>query len=130
MRARNIVNSFDTSHLKKNADSLDFVLSTVNVDLGWSTFLASLDPMKRFHSVGVIPSPIPTEVLLLIAGQKSISSSPLGLPAGIRKKLDFCARHCIEPITEHLPMSQANESMAHLEASNARYRIVLDNDLV
>jgi uncharacterized zinc-type alcohol dehydrogenase-like protein len=43
--------------------------------------------------------------------------------------LDFCARHQISPITEEFPMSKANEAMAHLEAGNARYRVVLKNDL-
>jgi uncharacterized zinc-type alcohol dehydrogenase-like protein len=43
--------------------------------------------------------------------------------------LDFSARHNIEAITEHFPMSQANEAIARLEAGKARYRIVLKNDL-
>ena len=45
------------------------------------------------------------------------------------KMLDFCARHGIAPITEEFPMSQANETIEHLEAGKARYRIVLKNDL-
>ena len=130
MGAHDVVNSHDTSQLEKIAGSLDFILSTVNVDLDWSIFLAALGPRGRFHTVGVIPSPIPAEALPLIVGQKSISGSPLGSPATIVKMLDFCARHRIEPITEHFPMSRVNEAIAHLEAGNARYRIVLDNDMV
>ena len=64
----------------------------------------------------------------MIAGQKSLSGSPLGAPATIGKMLDFCARHHIEALTEHYPMSQVNEAMAHLEAGKARYRVVLEND--
>ena len=130
MGAHDVVISHDTSQLEKIAGSLDFILSTVNVDLDWSIFLAALGPRGRFHTVGVIPSPIPAEALPLIVGQKSISGSPLGSPATILKMLDFCARHRIEPITEHFPMSRVNEAIAHLEAGNARYRIVLDNDMV
>ena len=129
MGAHRVVNSRDTSQLEKIAGSLDFILSTVNVDLDWGAFLAALGPKGRFHTVGVIPSPVPAEAFPLIVGQKSISGSPLGSPATIRKMLDFCARHRIEPITEHFPMSQVNEAIAHLESGKARYRIVLDNDM-
>ena len=59
---------------------------------------------------------------------KSISASPLGSPATNRKMLEFCARHGIEAITEHYPMSQVNEALEHLKAGKARYRIVLDSD--
>ena len=40
--------------------------------------------------------------------------------------LEFAARHDISPQTEHFPMDQVNEALAHLEAAKARYRIVLD----
>jgi uncharacterized zinc-type alcohol dehydrogenase-like protein len=63
----------------------------------------------------------------MIGQQKSLSGSPLGSPATIRKMLEFCGRHGIETVTEHFPMSQVNEAFAHLEAGKARYRLVLDN---
>ena len=78
--------------------------------------------------MGVIPN-ITTGAYPLIAGQKEISGSPSGAPITVMKMLDFCARHGIAPITEEFPMSQANETIEHLEAGKARYRIVLKNDL-
>ncbi len=63
----------------------------------------------------------------MIAGQKSFSGSPLGSPATTRKMLEFCARHGIEAVTEHFPMSRVNEALDHLAAGKARYRVVLDN---
>ena len=77
--------------------------------------------------VGAVPAPIPVVAFLMITGQKSLSGSPLGAPATTRKMLEFCARHGIETVTEHFPMSQCNEALAHLESGKARYRIVLDN---
>lgn len=128
MGAHRVVNSRDEAQLGKIAGSLNFILSTVNVDLNWQVFLNALAPKGRFHTVGVIPSPIPTPAFPLISGQKNISGSPLGSPATTRKMLDFCARHHIAPITEHFPMSQVNEAMAHLESGKARYRVILEND--
>ena len=89
MGADHVVNSRDSAQLERIAGSLDFLLSTVNVDLDWPQFLNALGPKGRFHTVGVIPSPIPAAAFPLIVGQKSISGSPLGSPATIRKMLEF-----------------------------------------
>jgi uncharacterized zinc-type alcohol dehydrogenase-like protein len=128
MGAHHVVNSRDDSQLEAIAGSLNFILSTVNADLNWPLFLGVLAPKGRLHTVGVIPSPIPVPAFALISGQKSVSGSPLGSPATIRKMLEFCARHQIAPITEHFPMSRVNEAMKHLESGKARYRVVLESD--
>jgi uncharacterized zinc-type alcohol dehydrogenase-like protein len=128
MGARNIVDSRDADQLESIAGSLDFILSTVNVDLDWNSYLAALGPGGRLHTVGAVPSPIPVPAFGVIPGQKSVSGSPLGPPAMMVKMLEFCARHGIEAVTEHFPMSRANQAMDHLRAGKARYRIVLDND--
>ncbi len=130
MGAHHVVNSRDPSLFAPMAGSLNFILSTVNADLDWPLFLNTLAPKGRLHTVGVIPSPIPVQAFSLIASQKSISGSPLGSPATLRKMLDFCARHQIAPMTEYFPMSQVNEAMQHLASGKARYRIVLENDWV
>ena len=127
--AQHVVDSRNAAQLQGIAGTLDFLLSTVNADLDWAAYLATLAPKGRFHIVGIIPAPIPVSAFSLIGGQKSLSGSPLGSPATIRRMLDFCARHRIAAVTEHFPMSQVNEALAHLEAGKARYRVVLDNDM-
>lgn len=128
MGAHRVVNSRDPAQLGAVAGALNFILSTVNADLNWALFLNALAPKGRLHMVGAAPTPIPAPAFTLIGGQKSISGSPLGSPATLGKMLEFCARHRIEPITEHFPMSQVNEALAHLESGKARYRVVLDSD--
>ena len=64
----------------------------------------------------------------MIAGQKTISASPLGSPATITKMLEFAARHNIEPITETFSFSQINEAMEKLRSGKPRYRLVLKTD--
>ncbi len=129
MGAHRVVNSRDAAQLEAIAGSLDFILSTVNVDLEWDKYLAALGPKGRLHTVGAVPSPIPAPAFGLIMAQKSISGSPLGSPATTAKMLEFCVRHSIEAITEHFPLSKVNEALDHLRAGKARYRIVLENDL-
>jgi len=123
------VNSRDPAQLKKVAGSLDFVLSTVNVGLEWGLYLQTLAPKGRLHFVGAALSPLGVTPVDLLGGQKSISGTPLGSPATVAKMLDFCARHQIAPVTENFPMSRVNEALEHLRAGQARYRIVLSNDL-
>ena len=126
--AHHVVDSRDAGQLEKLAGSLDFILSTVNADLDWDAYLAALGPKGRLHTVGVPPSPLAAPAFALIGGQKSISGSPLGSPATTATMLEFCARHDIETVTEHFPMSEVNEAFAHLEEGKARYRLVLEND--
>jgi uncharacterized zinc-type alcohol dehydrogenase-like protein len=129
MGAHNVVNSRNAAELEAVAGSLDFILSTVNVDLEWDKYLNALGPKGRLHTVGAVPSPIPAPAFGLIMHQKSISGSPLGSPAATARMLEFCARHGIEAVTEDFPLSEVNEALDHLRAGKARYRIVLENDL-
>lgn len=64
----------------------------------------------------------------MISGQKSVSGTPLGSPATTRTMLEFCARHGIEAVAEHFPMSRCNDALEHLRSGKARYRVVLEND--
>ncbi len=126
MGAHHVVNSRDAAQLEAVAGSFDLILSTVNVDLDWNSFLVALGPRGRLHSVGAVPSPIPVPAFSVIPGQKSVSGSPLGSPATTAMMLEFCARHGIEAVTEHFPMSEVNEALDHLRAGKARYRVVLE----
>lgn len=124
--ADHVVDSRDAGQIEELAGSLDFILSTVNVDLNWDAYIAALGPRGRLHTVGAVPSPIPVQAFSLLVGQKSVSASPLGSPATTATMLEFCARHGIEAVTEHFPMSEVNEAIAHLEEGRARYRVVLE----
>ena len=126
--AHRVVNSGNKAQLASVAGSLDFILSTVNVELDWQAYFDALAPKGRLHTVGVVPKPIAVPAFTLIGGQKSLSGSPLGSPATVDLMLEFCARHKIEPVTETFPMSKINEAFAHLRAGKARYRIVLSNN--
>ncbi len=123
--AHHIVNSRDDKEMATIAGSLDFVLNTTNVNLNWESYFNALGPKGRFHTVGVIPDPIPVPSFPIMAMQKSISGSPLGSPAVTRKMLEFCARHDIAPVTEEFALKDVNDAFEHLEAGKARFRLVL-----
>jgi alcohol/geraniol dehydrogenase (NADP+) len=123
--AQHFVNSRDPQSLKAVANSFDLILSTVNGDLDWPTYIDALRPKGRLHLVGAPPSPIALAIFPMITGQKSLSGSPLGSPATTAKMLDFAARHQIEPITETFAFEQVNEALDRLRSGKARYRVVL-----
>jgi uncharacterized zinc-type alcohol dehydrogenase-like protein len=114
--------------LKSIARSLDLLLSTVNVPLDIPGLLETLAPLGRLHVVGVSLKPMEVPAFGLIAGQKSVSGSPVGSPTAIDQMLAFSARHSVAPIVEFFPMSKVNDALERLRSGKARYRIVLIND--
>ena len=127
MGAHHFVNSRDPEALKAVTNSFDFILSTVNADLDWNTYIAALRPKGKLHFVGVVNNPLSTQLFPLIAGQKSLSASPLGSPTTTATMLDFAARHQIAPITEMYSFERVNEAMEKLRNGKPRYRLVLKN---
>lgn len=125
--AHNFVASRDPKAIEAIANTLDCILVTINVPLDWEPFLSALRAKGRLHFVGAQPE-LSAPFFPLLAGQKSISASPLGSPATTAKMLEFCARHTIAPVVEEMPMSQINEAFERLEQGGTRYRIVLKND--
>jgi alcohol/geraniol dehydrogenase (NADP+) len=123
--ANHFVNSRDPEALKALANSFDLILSTVNADLDWSIYIAALRPKGRIHFVGVVPSAVSSLAFPLIAGQKSISGSPLGSPATLTQMLDFANRHHVEPIAEIYPFDQVNEALVRVRSGKQRYRVIL-----
>jgi len=129
MGAHHVVNSRDPAQLAKIAGSLDFILCTVNVSMPWGAIITCLARKGRLHFVGAVLEPVPVEVFPLMEAQNSISGSPIGGPVVTTKMLEFCARHEIQPITQHFKLTEVNDALDHLRAGKARYRVVLENDL-
>ena len=123
--ANHFVNSRDPKALESVQNSFDLILSTVNANLDWDSYIAALRPKGRLHLVGVTPNPISSKIFPMIGGQKSISGSPVGSPVTLARMLDFAARHGVEPITETFSFDQVNQAMEKLRSGKPRYRLVV-----
>lgn len=128
MGAHHFINSRDNDELSNAKRSLDFIISTVNVDLEWNKYLSALRPKGTLCLVGATMNPIPVSAFSLIGGQKRIVGNPTGSPHVMNQMFDFAARHDLGAIVQSRPMSQANEAIEDLEANKARYRLVLEAD--
>ncbi len=123
--AHDTLNSRSEEELEGAARRFDMILSTVNVKLDWNAYLGTLKPKGRLHFVGATIEPLDLGVFGLLMAQLSVSGSPVGSPATMRKMLDFAALHGVKPVTQHYPFEKVNEALEHLHKGDARYRIVL-----
>ena len=112
--------------LASQAGRFDLIINTVNQPLDWPAVVAALAPLGRLHLLGAVLEPIPISAFDLIMTRRAITGSPTSSPASLRKMVDFCARHGIQPVVEHLPMAQINEAIRRLRLGDVRFRFVLD----
>ena len=122
------VDSKNPDELKALSGKFDLLLSTVNVKLKWNQYVNTLAPKGKLHFVGATLEPLDLNVFSLMAGQRSVSSSPVGSPQALRSMLSFAKRHAIEPKVERFRFDQVNEAIARLESGQAHYRIVLSRN--
>jgi len=120
-----IISSIDNSKIKALGSKFDLIISTVNVKLDWNVFLSVIKPRGRLHFVGAVLAPIEASVFSLMGGRKSISGSPVGSPANIKKMLEFCSQHKISPMVEHFKFDQINDAIRKLRNNELRFRAVL-----
>lgn len=125
MGAHNVVDSTDPKDLESIAGTLNFILNTTNVKLDWNSYLTTLAPQGKLHTVGAVLEPMEIPAFSLISGEKSVGGSPLGSIALTRKMLEFCVRHDIYPTVEEFKMEDVNEAIKHLEDGKTRFRVVL-----
>ncbi len=125
--AHRFVNSRETKAMKELANSLDFILTTVNADQDWGNFMQALRPHGTLWFVGVPPSPVSMHAFPLISGARTITGSPVGSPWRLREMIDVAARHGVKAITELFPMAKANEAIEKVKKGKVRYRAVLSN---
>ena len=125
--AHHFVQTRNASAIKKLAGCFDLLLSTVNADQDWPTYINALRPKGTFCFVGVPPSPIALPVFPLVGGRRSIAGSPTGSPQDLAEMLEVAARHKIEAVTERFAMKDANAAVDKVKKNKVRYRAVLAN---
>ena len=124
--AHRVINAGNPADLEKMAGALDFILSTVFVDLNWAAYVNILRPNGKLCLVGASLSAVPVPAFPLIMGQRSLCGSVIGGRSMMREMLEFSARHSILPQIERFPMERVNEALERVEKNQARYRVVLD----
>lgn len=125
--AHKVLNTRNPVELGAAKNQFDLILSTVNAQLDWNAYIATLRPKGRLHFLGVSLGSLDINVFPLISNQCSVSGSPVGSPSSLEMMLNFVAQHDIEPIVEVFPFDHINEALARLASGKVKYRIVLSN---
>jgi len=125
--AHHFVNTRESKAMREVAGTQDFILSTINADQDWGTYIASLRPTGSLCFVGVPPSAVSVQAFPLIAGLRSISGSPIGSPHQLKEMMDVAARHGVKAQIECFAMAKANEAIEKVKKNKVRYRAVLSN---
>lgn len=123
--AAHFIATQDTDELKKAANSFDFILSTVSVDLPWDDYIGALRPQAKLCVVGVPENAIAFSPFSLLPSEKVIAGGIPGSIVETTQMLAFTARHGIKPIVETFPMTDINQALDHVRQGKARYRAVL-----
>ncbi len=125
--AHHFVNSRESKALSAVAGKFDLIISTINADQDWATYINALRPTGTLCFVGVPPSPVSFAAFPLIAGLRTVAGSPIGSPFRLHEMLDVAARHGIKAQIETFPMAKANEAIQKVKKNAVRYRAVLEN---
>ncbi len=126
--AHHFVSSVDDAELKAQRESLDLIVSTVNIPLNWKRYVSALRPHGVLSFVGAVAEPVSIQTGMLMAKSRAVTSSPIGGRAAMREMLDFAARHNVVAQVETLPMSEVNTALERLRRNDVRYRFVLERD--
>ena len=124
--ATDFLDTSDMGAVKARRRTLDYILSTVNVEQPWAEYLRMLRPDSTLCFVGAAPA-LNVRPGELTSGRKSMVGSFIGGAPMMAEMLEFAAAHAVAPRIEAMPMPQVNAALAKVAANTARYRMVLEN---
>ena len=123
--AHDFLNTTDREAMKAKTGYFDMVLNTIPVrhDVAPYLHLLRVDGVQVL--VGMIEK-MPELHTGILLGRKVLTGSGIGGLAETQEMLDFCAEHGITPDIEVIPMQDVNQAYDRMEASDVKYRFVID----
>ncbi|MGP4088196.1 NAD(P)-dependent alcohol dehydrogenase [Streptomyces sp. KR55] len=116
----------DPKTFRELAGSFDIILSTVSAPLDLDGYLSLLKTDGAFVNVGAPEEPVSLNLFSVIMGRKSLAGSGIGGIQETQEMLDFCAEHGFGAEIELIRADQINEAYERVQASDVRYRFVID----
>ncbi len=126
--AHHFIDSSMTNAFKGLAGSFDLIMITSHGQVDWDRMLSLLRRKGRIILIAF--PPVSLDPVDLVVHELSIHGSFVGNPDDMTAMLAFAEAHSIQPVIEKMPLSQVNEAVEKTRKNQARYRIVLENDLV
>lgn len=123
--AHAFLNTGDKDAMKAKAGYFDMVLNTIPVrhDVTPYLHLLRIDGVQVLVGMIDMMPEVHTGVLL---GRKVLTGSGIGGLAETQEMLEFCAQHSILPDIEVIAMQDIETAYDRMEASDIKYRFVID----
>nr|WP_058842678.1 alcohol dehydrogenase catalytic domain-containing protein [Citrobacter freundii] len=115
----------DVTERLKSLGGADFIVATAPDSETISLLVPALAPQGKVILLGTGRKPMQIMPGMLIGAERSLSGSFISTPAETERALHFSHLFQALPITELMPLEQANDALNRLKAGKARYRIVL-----
>ena len=118
-------------HSKKRADILllsgqfDFILSTLNVQMAWDSYIQALKPGGRLHFLTESVDAMTINGSAMVTGQKTLSGSSDGPLSLVDTMLRFASLHGIKPVIEKCGFDGINQAISRVRKGQVRYLLVL-----
>ncbi|MFF7971837.1 alcohol dehydrogenase catalytic domain-containing protein [Streptomyces sp. NPDC007905] len=116
----------DPKTFEELAGTFDIILNTVSAPLDFAAYLSLLRTDGTMVNVGLPEEPVQIELQSLFGNRRSVSSSGIGGIAETQEMLDFCAEHGLGAEIELISATEINEAYERVQASDVRYRFVID----
>lgn len=123
--AHDFLLSSDKDAMRAKSGYFDMVLNTIPVPHNVTPYLHLLKVDGVQVLVGVIGK-LPEMSSLPLIGRKVLTGSGIGGLAQTQEMLDFCAEKQIVPDIEIIRMQEVNAAYDRMEASDVKYRFVID----
>jgi uncharacterized zinc-type alcohol dehydrogenase-like protein len=120
-----VVTSGDAG-LAAASGGFDLIIDTVSVSHDLDPYLQLLRRDGALVLVGVPSAPHPSPGVAPLLGRRSLTGSNIGGIAETQEMLDFCAEHGVVAEIEPIAIDEVNEAYERLEASDVRFRFVID----
>jgi uncharacterized zinc-type alcohol dehydrogenase-like protein len=116
----------DPDTFAKLKGSFDLIINTVSANLDLNAYLGLLRVDGTLVEVGLPEHPMEVAGHPLVSMRRSLSGSMIGGIAETQEMLDFCAEHGLTPEIEVIEPDYINEAYGRVNASDVRYRFVID----
>ena len=103
------------------------VLATVSSSAAMTVAVDGLRYGGELLVVGADAAPIQVSPFQLIPGGKTVHGHPSGTARDVEETLAFAALTGVRPITETVPLAEADAAYRRMMAGQARFRMVLTN---
>ncbi len=118
--------STDKDQMKKNRETLNYILDCVSARHDINEYLKLLKRDGKLTLVGAPELPLPIEPFSLISKRKSFSGSLIGGIPETQEMLDFCGEHNITSDIEMINIQYINEAYERMLKGDVKYRFVID----